>query len=49
MPQRIDLAGRKVLLFSLLPPLDLSVARKILVIWVIGLLIPLTQLLEQSL
>jgi hypothetical protein len=49
MAQRIDLVGHKFCfsLFFLL--LDLSVARRILVIWVIGLLIPLTQLLEKSL
>jgi hypothetical protein len=32
MAQRIDLIGRKLFLFSLIPPLDLSVARRILVI-----------------
>jgi hypothetical protein len=48
MAQRIDLVGCKLFsLFFLL--LDLSVARRILVIWVIGLLIPLTQLPEEFL
>jgi hypothetical protein len=50
MAQRIDLVGRKFLLFSLFfLLLILFIARRILVIWVIGFLIPLIQLLEKSL
>jgi hypothetical protein len=40
MAQRIDLVGRKLLLFSFFLLLDLSIARRILVRGVIGLLIP---------
>jgi hypothetical protein len=47
MAQIIDLVGRKLCFSLFFLHLDLSVARRILVIGVIGLLIPLTQLPEE--
>jgi hypothetical protein len=42
MAQRIDLVGHKIFLSLFFLLLDLSVARTILVIGVVGFLIPLT-------